>query len=130
MNIKDFKSPTGNSTVRCPALINDTRLVVMQMSSVDSSVGDNLDMMTLCTGSLETEILPLLTSNVMATEVCTMFYIEKIGQQIVYRNRNCSLVSTKVYAKCKFCEDLLEHLSLLYQDEDRKVTYKVKEELS
>merc|ERR1719450_1371963 len=105
MNIKDFKSPTGNSTVRCPALINDTRLVVMQMSSVDSSVGDNLDMMTLCTGSLETEILPLLTSSVFATEVCIMFYIEKIGQQIMYRSRNCSLVCSKTFksTKCQYC---------------------------
>ena len=85
MDVKDYKIPVKEETVRCPALINDTQLVVMQMSSVDSSVGDDLDMMSLCTGSLETEILPLLTSNVIATEVCTMFYIEKIGQQIVYR---------------------------------------------
>ena len=85
MDVKDYKIPVKEETVRCPALINDTRFVVMQMSSVDSSVGDDLDMMTLCTGSLETEILPLLTSNIFDTEVCTMFYIEKIGQQIVYR---------------------------------------------
>ena len=80
-----FKAPAKEETVRCPAQINDNQFVVMQMSSVDSSVGDDLDMMTLCTGSLETEILPLLTSNVFATEVCIMFYIEKIGQQVVYR---------------------------------------------
>ena len=85
MKIVDYHPSKVEETVRCPALINDTQLVVMQMSSVDSSVGDDLDMMSLCTGSLETEILPLLTSNVIATEVCTMFYIEKIGEQIVYR---------------------------------------------
>ena len=85
MNVKDYKVPAKEETVRCPALINDNQCVVMQMSSVDSSVGDDLDMMTLCTGSLETEILPLLTSNVFATEVCIMFYIEKIGLNVVYR---------------------------------------------
>ena len=74
-----------NCNVRCPALINDNQFVVMQMSSVDSSVGDDLDMMTLCSGSLETEILPLLSSNVFAAEACVMLYIEKIGQHIVYR---------------------------------------------
>ena len=72
-------------SARYPAIMNDNQFVVMQMSSVDSSVGDDLDMMTLCTGSLETEILPLLTSSVFATEVCIMFYIEKIGQNVVYR---------------------------------------------
>ena len=85
MNVKDYKVPAEEETVRCPALINDNQFVVMQMSSVDSSVGDDLDMMTLCTGSLETEILPLLTSNVFAAEACVKFYIEKIGQQVVYR---------------------------------------------
>ena len=85
MNIKDFKVPTKEETVRCPALINDKQCVVMQMSSVDISVGHDLDVMMLCTGSLETEILPLLTSNVSAAEACIMLFIEKIGQNFVYR---------------------------------------------
>ena len=83
--MQDYQPPKENDFVRCPALINDNQFVVMQMSSVDSSVGDDLDMMKLCSGSLETEILPLLTSNVFATDVCIMFYIEKIGQLVVYR---------------------------------------------
>ena len=85
VQIQNFCPTTRDQSVRYPAMINDNQFVVMQMSSVDSSVGDDLDMMTLCTGSLETEILPLLTSNVFATEVCIMFYIEKIGQHVVYR---------------------------------------------
>ena len=85
LKVQNYKLPDEDVVVRYPAVINDKKFVVMQMSSVDSSVGDDLDMMTLCTGSLETEILPLLTSNVFATEVCIMFYIEKIGQQVVYR---------------------------------------------
>ena len=85
LKVQNYKLPDEDVVVRYPAVINDKKFVVMQMSSVDSSVGDDLDMMTLCTGSLETEILPLLTSSVFDTEVCTMFYIEKIGQQIVYR---------------------------------------------
>ena len=85
MNVKDYKVPANEETVRCPAKINDNQCVVMQMSSVDSSVGDDLDMMTLCSGSLETEILPLLSSNVFAAEACVMLFIEKIGQQVVYR---------------------------------------------
>ena len=85
LKILNYVPPQSNQSTIYPALINDDQFVVMQMSSVDSSVGDDLDMMTLCTGSLETEILPLLTSSVFATEVCIMFYIEKIGKQVVYR---------------------------------------------
>merc|ERR1719282_540910 len=74
-------------------------------------------MMTLCTGSLETEILPLLTSSVFATEVCIMFYIEKIGKQVVYRSRNCPLVLPKYtkYNKCHNCQELLDYLSHLHE---------------
>ena len=88
LEILDFLPPKQSDFVRCPALINNTQLVVMQMSSVDMMFNvdiSSMNMMSLCTGSLETEILPLLTSNVFATEVCIMFYIEKMGQQIVYR---------------------------------------------
>ena len=85
LKIQNYQPPEHSDIVRYPAIINDNQFVVIQMSSVDRSVGDDLDMMTLCTGSLETEILPLLTSNVFATEVCIMFFIEKIGLNIVYR---------------------------------------------
>ena len=85
LKIQNYQPPEHSDIVRYPAIINDNQFVVMQMSSVDRSVGDDLDMMTLCTGSLETEILPLLTSNVSAAEACIMLFIEKIGQNFVYR---------------------------------------------
>merc|ERR1719232_2051782 len=88
-------------------------------------------MMTLCTGSLETEILPLLTSSVFATEVCIMFYIEKIGKQVVYRSRNCILVLSKFTRekKCLHCKELNEYLSQLHQQIKGVDEINVKEEL-
>ena len=85
IQVVNYKPPEKDERSRYPAKINKNQFVLMQMSSVDDGVGDDLEMMSPCPGSLETEILPLLTSNVIATEVCTMFYIEKIGEQIVYR---------------------------------------------
>ena len=86
MKMIDYQPPEEAETVIYPVKINKNQLVMMQMTSVDDSLGDNLEMMTMCSGYLETEILPLLTSSVTsATEACVMFYIDKIGQQVMYR---------------------------------------------
>ena len=85
IQVLDYKPPDKDIS-RFVAKVNSNQLVVMQMTSVDDSLGDDLEMMTLCSGSLETEILPLLTSSVTsATEACVMFYIDKIGHQVMYR---------------------------------------------
>ena len=82
----DYKPPDIDERSRFVAKVNNNKLVVMHVTCVDDSLGDNLEMMTLCSGSLETEILPLLTSSVTsATEACVMFYIDKIGHQVMYR---------------------------------------------
>ena len=86
MKMIDYQPPEEAETVIYPVKINKNQLVMMQMTSFDDSLGDDLEMMTPCFGSLETEILPLLTSSVTsATEACVMFYIDKIGHQIMYR---------------------------------------------
>ena len=82
----DYKPPEKDERSRFAAKVNNNQLVVMQMNSVDDSLSDDLDMMTLCSGYLETEILPILTSSITsATEACVMFYIDKIGHQVMYR---------------------------------------------
>ena len=130
LKIQNYQPPEHSDIVRYPAMINDDQFVVMQMSSVDSSVGDNLDMMTLCTGSLETEILPLLTSSVFATEVCIMFYIEKFGDHILYRSRNCSLLLPKMSKldRCQNCQDLVDNLTQLHQQNTIHEENNIKEE--
>ena len=87
IQVVDYKPPEKDERSRFAAKVNNNnQLVVMQMNSVDDSFGDDLEMMTLCSGYLETEILPLLTSSVTsATEACVMFYIDKIGHQVMYR---------------------------------------------
>ena len=86
IQVVDYKPPDIDERSRFSAKVNNNQLMVMQMTSVDDSLGDNLEMMTMCSGYLETEILPLLTSSVTsATEACVMFYIDKIGHQVVYR---------------------------------------------
>ena len=64
IQVVDYKPPEKDERSRYPAKINKNQFVLMQMSSVDDGVGDDLEMMSPCPGSLETEILPLLTSSV------------------------------------------------------------------
>ena len=86
IQVVDYKSPDKDERSRFSAKVNNNQLVVMQMSSVDDSLGDDLEMMTLCSGSLEKEVLPLLSSSFStAMEACVMLYIDKIGNQVVYR---------------------------------------------
>ena len=86
IEVVDYKSPDIDERSRFAAKVNSNQVIVMQMTSVDDSLGHDLEMMTLCSGYLETEILPLLTSSVTsATEACVMFYIDKIGHQVMYR---------------------------------------------
>ena len=86
IQVVDYKPPEKDERSRFAAKVNNNQLVVMQMNSVDDSLSDDLDMMTLCSGYLETEILPILTSSITsATEACVMFYIDKIGHQVMYR---------------------------------------------
>ena len=86
IQVVDYKPPDKDERSRFVAKVNNNQLVVMKMTCVDDSLSDDLDMMTLCSGYLETEILPILTSSITsATEACVMFYIDKIGQQVMYR---------------------------------------------
>ena len=86
IQVVDYKPPEKDERSRFAAKVNNNQLVVMQMNSVDDSLGHDLEMMTLCSGILETEILPLLTSSfTSATEACVMFYIDRIGHQVMYR---------------------------------------------
>ena len=89
IDIQDYEPPDVGTNSRYPALIDDNQMVVLQMSGVDDIENKdlNLSMVTLCPGVLETEILPLLSQTDMTTfNICSMFYIENVNHNIVYRS--------------------------------------------
>ena len=86
IQVVDYRIPKKDERSRFSAKVNSNQLVVMQMTSVDDSLGHDLEIMSLCSGTLETEILPLLSSSFStAMEACVMLYIDKIDNQVVYR---------------------------------------------
>ena len=75
-----------SNAVRYKAVINDDQLAVLHLQTVGSEDSPDVSQLSLCPGILESEILPLLSqSEVSPTQVCLMFLIEKLEEQIVYR---------------------------------------------
>ena len=87
IDILDYEPPDVGTNRRYPALISGNQVVVVQMSGVeDMGESKNLSMVTLCSGVLETEILPLLSQTEMSTsDICSMLYIENVNHNVVYR---------------------------------------------
>ena len=74
------------TNMRYKAVINDDQLAVLHLQTVGSEDTPDVSQLSLCPGILESEILPLLSqSEVSPTQVCLMFLIEKLEEQIVYR---------------------------------------------
>ena len=75
-----------SNAVRYKAVINDAQLAVLHLQTVGSEDTPDVSQLSLCPGILESEILPLLSQcEVSPTQVCLMFLIEKLEEQIVYR---------------------------------------------
>ena len=73
----------------------------------------NFTSSTLCQGTPEADILPVLNmSRVPVTELVTMFIIEASGGDIVYRSRACVqlIPSHFMTGKCDSCIGLLENI--------------------
>ena len=92
IEILDFNPPEADDSKLYPAMINDNQLVVLKMTGVDSNVLDsdtsllkiNKFKFNICEGVLETELLSL-TEHQNSSDINTIVYIEKHGQQVVYR---------------------------------------------
>ena len=85
LSILDYDESRTN--VRYKAIINDDQLAVLHLQSVGTKdTHQDVSQLSLCPGTLESEVLPLLSqSSLSTTTVCAMFLIEKLEEQIVYR---------------------------------------------
>ena len=84
--IFNFDSPKPGDDKSCVALVNDNQLVVMKMADVSNDVQcEDLSLLNLCPGLLETEVLPLISSSQIKSEIYSLVFIERCSQHIVYR---------------------------------------------
>ena len=59
--------------------------MVVQLTSLVAPIPEDTGKLSLCPGFPERDILPVLARRLGVTEVCTMFYIERSGSQVMYR---------------------------------------------
>ena len=113
LSIQDYDESRTN--VRYQAVINDDRLAVLHLQSVGTKdTHQDVSQLSLCPGTLESEVLPLLSQSLSNTLVCVMFLIEKLETGIVYRSRSCSLLydERQWEGRCFSCRDLLNDLRI------------------
>ena len=84
IEILDFNPPEADESKLYPAMINDNQLLVLKMTGVSRDVLDSVSVYNICEGVLETELLSL-TEHQNSLDINTIVYIEKLGQQVVYR---------------------------------------------
>ena len=108
LKILEFKPPSPGGNIRCSATINDNQWVIIKMTDV--GIGKDLSLVNLCDGVLEAEVLPYLTSICgNMSDVLPLLFIELVDQNVVYRSRNCHLISNM--KKCQYCSNLIKHFN-------------------
>ena len=72
----------------------------------------------LCAGVLENNILPFLSDFTNGNFACIMFLIEKIGNEVIYKSRDCEVILTEGNEKlCASCDDLFQSLETNLHEE-------------
>ena len=84
LRVLDYDETKTN--VRYKAVINDAQLSVLHLQRVDTEdTHPDVSQLSLCPGVLESEVLPLLSQSLSNTLACSMFLIEKMEDQFLYR---------------------------------------------
>ena len=84
LSIENYDLRKTNVTYK--AVINDAQLAVLHLQSVDTEDSQSdVSQLSLCPGVLETEVLPLLSQSLSNLLACSLFLIEKVEDQFVYR---------------------------------------------
>ena len=86
IEIFDFDPPGPGEDRRYPAMINDDQFVVLKMTDVGDNIqSEDFSEMSICEGLMEMEVLPMLTSIQIKSEVISLVFIEKLNRNVIYR---------------------------------------------
>ena len=83
LSILDYDEKKTNARYR--AVINEDKIAVLQLQSVDTDSNSDLSQLSLCPGVLESNVLQLLSSSLSTTDYLVQSFIEKVDNDIVYR---------------------------------------------
>ena len=70
---------------RYKALINEDKIAVLQLQTVETEDTLDVSQLSLCPGVLESEVLVALSQSLANSLSCSLFLIEKAEERIMYR---------------------------------------------
>ena len=82
LSILDYDEKKTNARYR--AVINEDKIAVLHLQTVDTKDISDVSQLSLCSGVLESNILQLLSTS-STTNYLVQFCIEKVDDDIVYR---------------------------------------------
>ena len=82
LGILDYDEKKTNARYR--AVINEDKIAVLHLQTVDTKDISDVSQLSLCSGVLESNILQLLSTS-STTNYLVQFCIEKVDDDIVYR---------------------------------------------
>ena len=114
---------------RYRAVIDGDQATVLQLQSVDTK-DVPLSHLALCPGLTETEVLEILSQDDTRSLACSMFLIERVEEDILYRSRDCQLLHDKKLSGklCESCHELIDKLQVSNNDGERNQNLKVEHE--
>ena len=106
---KAVLSSLDENEVQQQVVVNIQRLEIPEIEPEE--ILDTLNKFEFCPGIEENQILPLLSQFGNASYMqCIMFLIEKVASIVVYRSRDCEIVTDGGERLCSSCEDLYQNL--------------------
>ena len=109
-----LKYDETKSSARYKAVMNDGQMVVAHLQTVDTKDTPDVSQLSLCLGVNEADIL--------SSDATEKLLIEKVGEEIVFRSRNCQLLfnNNNQGLVCQICEDLFSDLNVEIDREELK----------
>ena len=83
LSILDYDETRNNGRFR--ALINEDKVAVIQIQTLETADTPDVSQLSLCPGVLESEVLMALSQSLSNSLACSLFLIEKAEERIMYR---------------------------------------------
>jgi len=111
-------SENGSSDPKHSPVIATFKPITSGILSADNIISQA----RICPGILEGDILPLISNSQTFSEVCILYLVEKSGEDIVYRSRDCTLLQVEngEYDLCSSCSELITVVNEGFQLENIK----------
>ena len=123
--------PTSNLTMKFKAT-RKKMPVILQITPIHCEEETDLSDLSLCSGAFTEDEISTVSITFNLPDVLQSSYIEKLGESVLYRSRDCDFVTEKNTERCGSCENYLKRLRCQKDEESENYskheTFLLKEE--